>query len=78
MPSILIRDISEETLEKLKGLAALHNRSLQQELRVTLENIGSHAQVDVIGRAAAIRKKLKRKGKPFTDSSTLLREDRIR
>lgn len=65
MPSILIRDISEETLGKLKGLAARHNRSLQQELRATLENIGSNAPIDVIAKAAAIRKKLKKRGNYF-------------
>ncbi len=33
MPNILIRDIPEETLERLKKLAKNHNRSLQMELK---------------------------------------------
>ncbi len=38
MPDILIRNIPEKTLSKLKEKASLNKRSLQQELLLLLEN----------------------------------------
>lgn len=38
MKSVLIRDISDETLVSLKNLARRHHRSLQGELHFILEN----------------------------------------
>jgi plasmid stability protein len=38
MPDILIRNIPEKTLTKLKEKASLNKRSLQQELLLLLEN----------------------------------------
>ncbi len=40
MKSVHIRDVPEETLERLKRLARLHHRSLQGELRAILEQAG--------------------------------------
>ena len=37
MSSVHIRDVPPETLDALKRLARLHHRSLQGELRATLE-----------------------------------------
>lgn len=39
MPAVHIRAVPDEVLEALKRRAARHDRSLQKELRYTLENI---------------------------------------
>ncbi len=39
MPDILIRNISEQTKERLRRRAKRHGRSLEAELRETLESI---------------------------------------
>jgi len=38
MANVLLRDIPEEVLNRLKDMAKAHNRSLQQELRVALSH----------------------------------------
>lgn len=78
MANVLIRGISEKTLERLKSLAKQHNRSLQQELKEMLENLTTHYPLDISQRAGEIRKKLKAKGILYRDSAELLREDRCR
>lgn len=78
MSNILIRDIPEKTIKHLKAMAEQHNRSLQQELKRILENMGDHLSIDVTKRASVIREKLRMKGIDFSDSAELLREDRHR
>jgi plasmid stability protein len=39
MPDILIRNVSAQTKERLRRRAKRHGRSLESELRETLENI---------------------------------------
>ncbi|CAN5920312.1 hypothetical protein BH11PSE3_BH11PSE3_41040 [soil metagenome] len=39
MPDILIRNVSEQTKERLRRRAKRHGRSLEAELRATLESI---------------------------------------
>jgi plasmid stability protein len=78
MANVLIRDVPEEVLNRLKIMAKSHNRSLQQELRVFLENTVIQSSPEIFQKMAEIRKKLRRKSIQFTDSSRLLREDRAR
>ncbi len=78
MPNILIRDVSQKTVNRLKTRAKQHNRSLQQELKAVVENSTGYSAESITQRAASIRKKLAAKGKTFTDSVELLREDRCR
>jgi plasmid stability protein len=78
MPDILIRGVPERTLKQLKLMAKLHNRSLRQELKDALENLSHVVVPDITAQAAAIRKKLAGKGRKFTDSAALLREDSCR
>ena len=77
MANVLIRDVPEEVLNKLKIMAKNHNRSLQQELRVFLENTVTQSSPEIFQKMAEIRK-LRRKPVRFTDSANLLREDRSR
>ena len=76
--NVLIRDIDEETLEKLKKKAAANNRSLQEELKSLLE---SHAVPDIERIRAMAResiRKYKAEGRKFSDSTDDIREDRER
>jgi plasmid stability protein len=78
MPDILVRDVPEKTPKQLKLKAKRDNRSLQQELKDALKNLSHVAVPDITARAASIRKKLAGKGRKFTDSAGLLKEDRCR
>ena len=74
MAQILIRNLDEATLERLKQRASRNRRSLQSEVRVILDQA---ARMDLqIARltAAGIREKLK--GRRTSDSVDLLREER--
>jgi len=76
--NVLIRDIDEEILEKLKKKAAANNRSLQEELKSLLE---SHAGPDIERIRAMAResiRKYKAEGRKFSDSTDDIREDRER
>jgi len=76
--NVLIRDIDEEILEKLKKKAAANNRSLQEELKSLLE---SHAVPDIERIRAMAResiRKYKAEGRKFSDSTDDIREDRER
>ncbi len=78
MASVLIRDIPEEIMKRLKRIARKNNRSLQQELKALLENRVNQSSVDVFQKAAEIKGQLRRKGIRFTDSVKILRMDRSR
>jgi plasmid stability protein len=78
MANVLLRDIPEEVLNRLKEMAKAHNRSLQQELRVVLENKAGQPLPDVFQKASELRKQLRKKGLRFADSAKLLRQDRLR
>jgi hypothetical protein len=78
VPNILIRDIPEETLERLKKLAKNHNRSLQQELKDIIVNWSKQFSIDISKRASKIRGHLRSKKITFSDSAKLIREDRDR
>ena len=79
MPDVLVRNIPAETLAALKIRARQHRRSLQQELAALLEEAAQQAaQPSPDEIAAAIRTRLARPGRVFTDSTALIREDRAR
>ena len=78
MANVLIRDVPEEVLNRLKIMAKSHNRSLQQELRVFLENTVIQSSPEIFQRMAEIRRKLLKKPIRFTNSAKLLRKDRAR
>ncbi len=78
MANVLIRNIPEEMLDRFKNMAKSHKRSLQQELRVILENTMDQSSPDIFQKASDLRKKLRKKAVHFIDSARLLREDRIR
>jgi len=76
--NVLVRNIDEETLEKLKKKAAANNRSLQMELKELLER---HAGPDIEEVRSMVRENLKKyreEGRKFSDSTKDIREDRER
>lgn len=75
---VLVRNIDEETLDKLKKKAAANNRSLQEELKELLE---LHAGPDIEQVRKMAResiRKYKAEGRKFSDSTKDIREDRER
>jgi len=76
MARVLIRDLDERTIMKLKERAARNNRSLQAELHSIVERAASVDMVD--SRAAAARLRRKLSGRRHSDSAALIAEDRRR
>lgn len=76
--NVLVRNIDEKTLNKLKKKAAANNRSLQEELKSLLE---MHAGPDIEEVRAMVRETLEKyraEGRMFSDSTKDIREDRER
>ncbi|HSR13561.1 MAG TPA: hypothetical protein VLS90_19090 [Thermodesulfobacteriota bacterium] len=78
MASLLIRNISDETVERLKGIARRNQRSLQQELKVLLDSAVNQPSEDIFLAVGKIRRRLRRRKVRFTDSAAILRKDRSR
>jgi len=76
MARVLIRDLDERTVERLKQRAARNHRSLQAELRMIVERA---AAVDIVeSRAVASRIRRKLSGRKHSDSTARIAEDRQR
>jgi plasmid stability protein len=77
MPDVLIRDIDESTLAKLKERARGNGRSLGAELKLILEQAAR--RVDMAS-ARALAEQMSRRlaDRSHMDSVELLREDRLR
>lgn len=79
MPDVLVRNVPQSILDALKRRAARHRRSLQQEMRDILDTAAREAvRPDPAGVAEAIRAKLAQRGRTYSDSVPLIREDRDR
>jgi plasmid stability protein len=78
MANILVRNIPDAVIDRFKNMAKNHKRSLQQELRLVLEKTAEQSPTDIFLKALELKKKLRKKGVRFTDSSKLLRKDRAR
>jgi len=78
MSDILIRGVDTRALQRLKARAKRNGRSLQGEAKLILEQAAGHSLPAALAAAGQWRKKLSRQGRRFTDSATLIREDRER
>jgi plasmid stability protein len=76
MASLLIRNLTDTTVDRLKRQAKLHGRSLQAEVKEILERAAAVEPIDHAALAAKIRARLS--GKLHSDSAALIREDRDR
>ncbi len=79
MANILVRDLDERVVKSLKDRARRGGRSLQAEVSTILTQAAESPTVD----AATAQKMLDRfrrrlKGRRFSDSTDLIREDRDR
>ncbi len=77
MPSLLVRNLSPETVERLKARARDHGRSLQAEVAAILEeNTAPPEDLFEALLAASHRFRNATAGRPMLDSAALIREDR--
>lgn len=77
MAQVLVRQLDDKFVERLKKRAKENGRSLQSEVKTILEE----AVPDYEGawkRIAKLKKTLERTGRTFSDSTFLIREDRDR
>ena len=77
MAQVLVRQLHEKVVERLKKRAKEHGRSLQSEVKTILEE----AVPDYDGtwrRIEEFHKRLRKSGRKFSDSAGLVREDRDR
>jgi plasmid stability protein len=77
MAQVLVRDLDESVVDRLKERAGQNGRSLQAELKALLES-----QADLMSKAdaRALATRIRRRvgARPQTDSGTLQGEDRGR
>ncbi|MDP2168564.1 MAG: Arc family DNA-binding protein [Thermodesulfovibrionales bacterium] len=79
MAQILVRDLNEEVVGRLKSRAKKDGRSLQSEVRLILEQAAHEPKVNVeMARALVEKTRKKFKGRKFPNSVELIREDRDR
>lgn len=78
MAQVLVRDLDEKVVERLKARAQQHGRSLQVELKKILEEAATAASDLEAARRAAERLQRKFAGRKFSDSTELIAEDRRR
>jgi plasmid stability protein len=76
MPQLLIRNLEEQTVDKLKELAKRHNRSLQGEVKLILEEHAARPFEEPV--TIAERWQSYFAGRTFSDSTGEIREDRER
>ena len=77
MAQVLVRQLNDKVVDRLKKRAKEHGRSLQSEVKTILEEAvpdyeGAWKRID------SLRLRLKRSGRKFSDSAGLVREDRDR
>jgi plasmid stability protein len=76
MAQVVIRNIDDEAMRRLKTRAARKGVSLERELRAILTEAARTDRTGFAERAAAFRRKLG--GRRHSDSTALIREDRDR
>lgn len=76
MAQVVIRNIDEEAMHRLKARAARKGVSLERELRTILTEAARADRSGFGKRAAAFRRKLA--GRRHSDSTRLIRRDRDR
>lgn len=77
MAQILVRDLNQEVVKRLKKLAKADGRSLQSELKIIIERAAHEPRIDpetAVKRIKEIRQRFK--GRVFPDTVSLIREDR--
>jgi len=78
MAQVLVRNLKDNVVARLKKRAQNRGRSLQAEVKMILEEAAKEDSGDFWKEADRIRERLKRSGRAFSDSTALIREDRDR
>lgn len=78
MAQVLVRNLKDKIVARLKKRAQTRGRSLQAEVKMILEEAAKEDPGDFWREADRIREQLKRSGRRFSDSAVLIREDRDR
>ncbi|MGH7205671.1 MAG: FitA-like ribbon-helix-helix domain-containing protein [Nitrospiraceae bacterium] len=78
MAQVLVRNLDERVVARLKKRATQRGRSLQTEVKQILEEAARTDYADAWKAVERIYNKLKRSGRTFSDSAELIREDRER
>jgi len=76
MADLLVRNLDQDTLKRLKLRAKRHQRSLQGEAKLILEEAIAQQVDDARELIEKIRSQFA--GRKFSDSATLIRQDRRR
>jgi plasmid stability protein len=76
MGQLLLRNIDDDLIKRLKERAAAHGRSAEAEHRAILERALRHGRDTFVERAARWRRSTA--GRETTDSAELIRADRDR
>jgi plasmid stability protein len=76
MPQVLVRSLEEETIARLKAMAAAHGRSLEAEMREILRRAARPTKEEALALADEIRARTRplRPGEPT--AAEMIREDR--
>ena len=77
MAQVLVRQLDNEVVLRLKKRAKEHGRSLQSEVKTILEEAVPDYEA-AWKRIETFRKRLKKSGNTFSNSADLIREDRDR
>lgn len=78
MAQVLVRNLDDKVVSRLKKRAEQRGRSLQAEVKMILEEAAQQDYTDFWKAADRIRERLKQSGRKFSDSAELIREDRDR
>jgi plasmid stability protein len=76
MAQVVIRNIDDAAIRRLKSRAARKGISLEHELRTILAEAARTDRTDFLERASAFKRKLA--GRRHSDSTTLIRKGRAR
>jgi plasmid stability protein len=77
MAQVLVRQLNDEVVDRLKKRAKEHGRSLQSEVKTILEDAVPDYE-RAWKRIDSLRLRLKRSSRKFSDSAGLIRGDRDR
>jgi len=78
MKNILIRNIPDEVLEKLRKRARKHLRSLQQEILTILTRQAEDTPEELLERIIKRSTRWAKENRQFSDSAELIRKNRDR
>ncbi len=76
MPQLLVRNLDEDTITRLKALAKRHGRSLQGEVKIVLEEAATLSAGEVSTLLEKWQQRLARRR--LSDSARIIRKDRAR